>query len=45
MDKRLARIEEQLKRVATRAWILTGAITAIVSATVLALAILKPFDS
>ncbi len=45
MDKRLVRTEEQLKHVATRAWIQTGAITGIVTATAVALAILKPFDN
>ena len=45
MDKRLVRIEEQLKHVATKTWILTGVITAIITAAILALAVLKLFDN
>ena len=44
IDKRLVRIEGQLKHVATKAWILGGVITGIITAAVLALALLKLFD-
>ena len=43
IDTRLARIEERLKHVATKEWILAGVIGAIVTASMLALALLKLF--
>ena len=41
IDKRLARIEERLTHMPTKAWILAGVITAIVTASLLALALLR----
>ena len=41
IDKRLARIEERLSHMPTKAWTLAGVITAIVTASVLALALLR----
>lgn len=41
IDKRLTRIEERLTHMPTKAWILAGVITAIVTASLLALALLR----
>ena len=43
IDTRLGRIEERLKHAATTEWILAGVIGAIVTASMLALAVLKLF--
>ncbi len=45
IDLRLARIEESLKHVATKEWILGGVIGAIIAASMVALALLKLFDN
>ncbi len=41
IDKRLTRIEERLTHMPTKAWTLAGVITAIVTASMLALALLR----